>query len=90
MCAEAHGWWVETLGGWDIQCSCVSLSEAMGEGAVGEGAMREGVPVFSHHLMPQLGTQSLREQKSVNKISNWCKDWFLGICQCGLELFIIR
>ena len=53
MCAEAHGWWVETLGGWDIQCSCVSLSEAM----------REGVPVFSHHLMPQLGTQSLREQK---------------------------
>ena len=63
MCAEAHGWWVETLGGWDIQCSCVSLSEAMGEGAVGEGAMREGVPVFSHHLMPQLGTQSLREQK---------------------------
>ena len=39
MCAEAHGWWVETLGGWDIQCSCVSLSEAMGEGAVGEGQL---------------------------------------------------
>ena len=28
-------------GGGDIQCSCVSLSMAVGEGAVGEGA-----PVF--------------------------------------------
>lgn len=27
--------------------------------------MREGVPVFFHHLMPQLGTQSLREQKGL-------------------------
>lgn len=26
-------------------------------------AVREGVPVFYHHLIPQLGTQSLREQK---------------------------
>lgn len=30
---------------------------------VSERAVREGVPVFYHHLMPQLGTQSLREQK---------------------------
>lgn len=42
-CDVCRGAWMVggDFGGWDIQCSCVSLSMAVGEGAVGEGA-----PVF--------------------------------------------
>lgn len=40
-CDVRRGAWVVggDFGGWDIRCSCVSLSGAVGEGAVGEGVL---------------------------------------------------